>query len=80
MFKKDDIVVCISDKYYITEEGDIYSLSYDQIENQVRGKTGVYNGHIEASDVRFATPNEILAYKRGIRNIKDIKELNYEIY
>jgi len=82
MFKQNDIVVNFKYNYQITKIGSIYKLERDECRNQIHGIGGYKNGSndVNSKDFRLATPLEIIAYNQGIRNINDIKNLNYEIY
>ncbi len=82
MFKKGNIVICISNGYNVTNNGDIYILEVDEYCNNVHGKSGNKgNNNFSSKSVRIATQIEINAYNKGIRNINDIKNnKTYEIY
>ncbi len=83
MFKKGDIVVCISKGYNVTKENDIYKLEVNETNyGNVHGKTGNKgNNNFSSTSIRIATQQEINAYNKGITNINDIKNnIIYEIY
>jgi len=76
MFKKDDIVVRVVDNGIPHNKGKIIKFT----------RVGHYSGYIEDSwssngetnhsfsSCRMATPEEVIAYNNGIKNISDIKE------
>lgn len=72
-YKKDDVLVSLATTAGGRKEGDIIVM---------QGSVGYVYGNNKASnlansgvtDLRYATDYEILCYKRGIRNISEIKE------
>lgn len=84
MFKNDDILVSLTNTKTGRLMGDIILItnSNSYHTSYIYGNGNYCEIHnSNYGQLRSATLNEIKAYNKGIRNIKDIiKELEYEIY